>query len=644
MDKDLRIKELERELRLVKNKLETNGRNQSHNFSLPSSPINPSHLTSSILENIHAPLLLLNNKLEVVFANKAFYENFQVYKDETLGQPLFEIGSSQWDIPELRDVLESILPQKNKLSNFEVFHDFEKIGERWILLNAREIDIPDVSESYILMTLEDITRRKKAESRLIKSEQLFHEMFYSSTSLLAIFKGPEYIIEKANDAIIKVWGKGKDVIGKPLLEVLPELKDQGFQELLDNVFKTGEVFHAHQLPVDLEINGKMETRYFDFTYQPQRNAKGEIIGVADIARDVTEEALLSQQIQKSEKEFRGLVDFMPHKISIADEDGNAIFYNKSWLDYTGMKMDEIVESHWTEIVHPDHTEKVKKELEECLSLGKTLDVELKLKDKNGNYKWHLCKAIALKDDGIITSWISSSIEIQKLKEEEQRKEDFLKLVSHELKTPVTSIKGYVQLLQTILNNQDNKAKPYLNRIETQIERLIRLISEMLDLSRFEQNELELHKEKFSLNEHVEYIIEDITYTHKDVQIELEHLCECEIMADKDRIGQVIINFITNALKYSPDTKRVLVKVFRKQDDNVAVSVKDFGIGIQEKDIKRIFNRFYRVSAKNEETYAGFGIGLYLSNKIIDRHNGKIFVDSEPGEGSEFTFVLPLNQT
>ncbi|MCG9972327.1 ATP-binding protein [Christiangramia crocea] len=484
------------------------------------------------------------------------------------------------------------------------------------------------------------------ESSANLKEEIYQlkDFLYSSTAQIAFLKGPDYRIEFANKSVIKVWGKGDDVVGKPLFDVIPEVRDQGIEDYLNKVYNSGEPYHARALPVEHNINGEMVKSYFDFSYMPHYNSDGKIVGVDIIAQDVTQQAMLHQKVRKSEKEFRGLVDFMPHKISIADAEGNSVFYNKSWLDYTGMTMDEFLDSHWTQIIHPEHVEKVEQELAECLEKGKDLDIELKIKDKNGDYKWHLCRAIAMKDDGITTSWISSSTQIQKLKEEEQRKEDFLKLVSHELKTPVTSIKGYVQLLQSILNSEkDNITKPYLHRIEDQIERLIRLISEMLDLSRIEQNELELHTEEFSLNEHVENIIEDIFHTNKDIQIELEHLCKCDIVADKDRIGQVIINFITNALKYSMDAKRVLVKVFYENENHVAVSVKDFGIGIEKKDLNRIFKRFYRVSAKNEETYAGFGIGLYLSNEIIERHNGKILVDSEPGEGSQFTFILPLNQ-
>ena len=490
---------------------------------------------------------------------------------------------------------------------------------------------------------EDVVKGLESETHKFK------ELVYSSKFLFAIFMGEDYIIDVANKSIKEVWGKGDDVIGKPLLEVLPELKSQGIKELLDNVYNTGEPYHADEVPIKLVVNGKPELRYFDFTYQPQKNSLGEIVGVADIATDVTKQALLNKKIKKSEREFRKLVNFMPHKISLANAEGETIFYNQNWLDYVGKNLEDFIEEPWTNILHPDEKAEIEEVVAGCLTDGNNLDKEIRLRNRDGDYKWHICRATAVtNDEGEITSWISSSTEIQNLKDEERRNEDFLKLVSHELKTPVTSIKGYVQLLLSILpkNNSDADKKliikPYLNRIETQVERLIRLISEMLDMSRIEQNELELKKEQFNLNLHAEEIIEDLTYTNKDIQLELEHNFNCDIVADRDRIGQVLINFVTNAVKYSPNTNRVQIKIHQYNPEMAAVTVKDFGIGIEEKELTQIFKRFYRISGEKADTYAGFGIGLFLSNEIIERHNGKIFVKSEIGKGSEFTFTIPLN--
>ncbi len=220
-------------------------------------------------------------------------------------------------------------------------------------------------------------------------------------------------------------------------------------------------------------------------------------------------------------------------------------------------------------------------------------------------------------------------------------------MSHELKTPVTSIKGYVQLLLSILQQQKEDAPEFmpfrssLRRIDDQVTRLTRLISEMLDLSRIEENRLELKRTKFDLNELVLETVQDINRTSIEHNISVEQEQKCLINADKDRVGQVIINLITNAIKYSPHNRDIVVKVFKSKEKEAGVTVVDQGIGISEADQKEIFKRFHRVSGKDEETYAGLGIGLFLASEIIERHGGMLSVSSKPGEGSAFTFTIPV---
>ncbi|MEH6408306.1 MAG: HAMP domain-containing sensor histidine kinase, partial [Leeuwenhoekiella sp.] len=245
------------------------------------------------------------------------------------------------------------------------------------------------------------------------------------------------------------------------------------------------------------------------------------------------------------------------------------------------------------------------------------------------------------------TWIGTNTQIQKLKEEEKRKEDFLKLVSHELKTPVTSVKGYVQLLLSMINSSTDRSidsiplKSSLERIDSQVTRLTRLISELLDLSRLEESKLELKKEIFEISELVENTIKDIKLSSGQANIVASYKCECNVFADKDRIGQVLINFITNAIKYSPNNKNIIIELYRSDADNIAVSVTDQGIGIERENQSKIFDRFFRVSGKNEETYAGFGIGLYLAKDIVERHKGTVEVQSKIGAGSTFIFTLPI---
>ncbi|MCH4823146.1 ATP-binding protein [Gramella lutea] len=521
-------------------------------------------------------------------------------------------------------------PDQRRIEELE-----RKLNER-----TKEVEQLQANASYL----------ERENLKLKEENQQYKGVIFSSASLITYLKGPEYIIEFANEPIRNVWGKGDQVVGKPLFEVIPEVREQGIEDYLNQAFYKGEPFHAQSLPVEHNVNGELIKSYFDFSYMPQRNDDGEILGIGVIALDVTSQALLHEKIRNSERQFRELVNFMPHKITVVNSEGKGIFCNQNWLDYTGKSFMEFIGQTDFEMFHPDDRKKVSSEAKNCFFKGEILDIEARIEDKNGDYKWHLIKATPIKDgEEQVTSWITSSTEIQKIKEDEKRKEDFLKLVSHELKTPVTSIKGYVQLLLATLSKKANEennplpVKTYLHRMENQVERLIRLISEMLDLSRIEQNELELRYEKFNLNKHVEEIVQDLTCSSINLDLKLSHDFNCEVYADKDRIGQVIINFVNNALKYSPDSNKVEISVYDHKDGQVAISVKDFGIGIAKKEQDQIFKKFYRISGNKDDTYAGFGIGLYLSNEIIERHQGKIYVKSEKGKGSKFTFTLPINQ-
>jgi len=595
--------------------------------------------------------LLKGKDLIIQTANKPILDFWQ--KDEkVVGKPLIEVH------PEIREqgleallhnVLESEKPQYGYEMPVHISRENKKDLAYFNFVYQPQKNRQNKIEEVAVIA-QEVTPKAIYHSNIKKNEFKFRQLIDSSDSLLAIFIGDNYVIDVANNPIREVWGKGLDVIGKPLFELLPELKTQGIKELLDGVYNTGIPYHDKEVAVELVIHGKPEIRYFDITYQPQKDPCGNIIGVANYAADVTRQALLNKKISESEKEFRELVNFMPHKIAMSNAEGEPVFFNNSWINYTGRSVQDLLENSWQELIHPDDREFTKQLINQGLQTGEDIEIELRIYNREKRAKWHLARATAIRnDEGVINSWIISNTEIHKLKEEEKRKEDFLKLVSHELKTPVTSIKGYVQLLLAMLPKQNGEAdkkltiKPYLNRIESQVERLIRLLTEMLDMSKIEQNELELKNERFNLNDHVEEVIEDITYSHKDIQIELNHEFNCEVVADRNRIGQVIINLVTNAVKYSPNTKHIQIRIYEYKAKFVGITIKDFGIGIAPKEQNKIFKRFYRVSGNKDDTYDGFGIGLYLSKEIIKRHHGKIYVNSEIGKGSEFTFVLPLNR-
>jgi PAS domain S-box-containing protein len=245
----------------------------------------------------------------------------------------------------------------------------------------------------------------------------------------------------------------------------------------------------------------------------------------------------------------------------------------------------------------------------------------------------------------ITENIKQLEELRKLNESDKMKSDFIKMASHELKTPVTSMKGYTQLLLTALNENEKtfsipQIKTSLTSIDKQITRLTRLMSELFDLSKIETGQLELNKELFNINELVAEIVQEILYTNSKHRIKILEAHRCKVFGDKDRVGQVLTNFLTNAIKYSPSSELIEVRM-KLLKGSISISVKDYGIGIDKKDQEKIFERFYRVHGKEEQTYPGFGIGLFIAKEIILRHGGTIFLESKKGKGSVFTFTLPI---
>jgi two-component system sensor histidine kinase/response regulator len=231
-------------------------------------------------------------------------------------------------------------------------------------------------------------------------------------------------------------------------------------------------------------------------------------------------------------------------------------------------------------------------------------------------------------------------EIEFRKQAEYKKDEFISIASHELKTPLTSVKGYVQLLERSIGRGDvETVKKHLQKAQTQLEKLNNLIADLLDISKIESGKLKFNKQYFHIDDMLKNIVEIMHQSFPDFNIIINGQVNKEVFGDEMRIEQVVINFLTNAIKYSPGTSEVMINV-QEKNDQIYVGVRDHGIGIGAEEQKSLFEKFYRV----EETalhFQGLGIGLYISSEIIRRHGGEVGVQSTLGEGSEFFFKIPV---
>jgi signal transduction histidine kinase len=232
-------------------------------------------------------------------------------------------------------------------------------------------------------------------------------------------------------------------------------------------------------------------------------------------------------------------------------------------------------------------------------------------------------------------------DITERKAAEQQRNDFIGIVSHELKTPVTSLKAFGQVLQLQLEKaNDQHMVKMLSRMDAQINKLTHLINDLLDATKIEGGELQFHQELFSFPELLEEIIEEVQRTSEKHKIKQQDVIALHVNGDRERIGQVLTNFLTNAIKYSPDANEIIVRMSIR-DNQLVCSVQDFGIGIPANKIDKVFERFFRLADDKLHSFPGIGLGLFISSEIIKRQGGRIWAESSPGIGSTFSFSLPL---
>jgi len=241
--------------------------------------------------------------------------------------------------------------------------------------------------------------------------------------------------------------------------------------------------------------------------------------------------------------------------------------------------------------------------------------------------------------GEFSSFTGVVMDISELKKDDERKNDFIGMVSHELKTPLTSLNGYIQILQMNVKKIDNSFMAgALEKAQRQVKKMTSMINGFLNISRLESGKIVLNKTTFRLDLLLAALVEEANLLDANHHVSYQARDEIEIFADEDKVTNVISNLLNNAFKYSPENSAISIN-YRIAGEMVQINVIDQGMGIEAADKEKLFERYYR--AENYNTISGFGIGLYLSAEIVRRHNGKIWVESEPGKGSTFSFILPL---
>ena len=594
----------------------------------------------------HAPLgiaLLEGDDLVFTFANRQYFETFDRTDLELIGKSFLD------SFPENREqmlpIFEHVLKSGEPYSGYELLMPVKRKGglvDMFFNFSYSPVKDKDGKVVAVLATISDV-------SEIARSRQIFRdseERLRLSTENNAIATWDLNLKEKSikhGDYLSEIFGEPKDK--KMTFEELRSyLLDEDRKNIVEPAFaeamKTGLYnYEARLITADNELrwirtHGKV---YFDDNQEPVR--------MVGIMQNITEAKTHQLKLEASEERYRNLADFVPQFIWVADAKGNLYYFNKATLEYTGYSMEELLnEPGWIGVVHPEDREYNLQVWAHSIETKQPFTFEHRFKSSDGSYKWQLSRAIPIMDDqNEVEYWLGTSTDIDAIKRDEQQRNDFIKMANHELKTPVSTIKGYVQLLLKMLPEEtDPMLTSSLKTINNQVNKLTALIGDLLDITKIEIGSLPLHIERKDLVEEVKRSIEDIQATNPNHEFNFDKngIEEIFVNLDTERFSQVMMNLFTNAVKYSPTNNKVNISL-EKQDGGVVISVQDFGIGIDKAEAKKIFEQFYRVSGKDEKTYPGFGIGLFIVQEILIKLNGKIWVESEKGKGSTFKVWLPL---
>lgn len=383
-------------------------------------------------------------------------------------------------------------------------------------------------------------------------------------------------------------------------------------------------------------------RWFLARGAPVYDEAGQIVRWFGTCTDIEDQKRIEEALRASQERAQALMESSIMGIIIIDGE-TLIEANDAFLQMTGYTREDVRNGmlSLSKIMSPEYASHNQLALEEFATSQQVRPYETAYVCKDGNYLPILAGEVALPHHP--SQRIGFVLDNSARKELERRKDDFISMASHELKTPLTSLRLQAQLLRKKLERQENAISvPVLSRMEEQVKCLERLVGEFLDVSKIQVGRLEYIREKVELDTLLHDIAETMQQMSTTHTISVHGATHISLIGDRDRLGQVFTNLISNAIKYSPAASTVDVEI-SAHAEKVLISVHDQGIGIPREQHEKIFERFYRAVAPSQKAFPGLGMGLYIVAEIVKQHGGAISVESVVGEGSTFQVTLPLEK-
>jgi len=486
------------------------------------------------------------------------------------------------------------------------------------------------------------------------NEGLFKLLFEKSPgSLLVTADAPRFTIAAVSDAYLQITSvQREDVVGKGFFEVFPDTGDDPNDEntarkVFTKVIETGLKIDVPVYRFDMKepVTKISSEHYWSCSNIPISGLEGKVAYILNTVVDITGEVKAKQVAIESENRLLMAADATGLAFWVLDIKTADFSFSPQMVTIFGHPPNTVVSlSFIRNQVHPDDMQNIVLVAYNRALVTGQYEYEVRIFWPDESMRWIRTKGMVLfNDKNQPERMLGTIVDITESKRDEERKNDFIAMASHELKTPLTSLKAYIQLLEVKLSgSSDPFVITSLTKALNQVNKMGALVHSFLDLSKIEPGKLQLKKNVFDINKLAQDIIAESRVIAGTHSLKFSANGDIEVHADREKIGQVISNFISNAIKYSPKGSTVTLAT-EAIENHVRVSVADQGIGIKPRDQEKIFQRFYRVEDDDMKHVAGFGIGLYLSSEIIHRHKGQISVESEEGKGSIFSFTLPLEK-
>lgn len=577
-------------------------------------------MLASLLEHLTAAIMILDRAGRVIYLSHQQDPLLAHVREMLLGSVLWEALPEAAEMPffgKYRDAFQASLPL-----NFE---EYLSASSKWF-----EIHVLPSPDSWAI-SIQDITHRKREQESL-------------SRAAAVVTFSDDAIFSKSFDGTILSWNNGAkrlygyaahEIIGQSVQVLVPLDRQQEMQDNLRLIQAGGYIDHFET--VRLRKDGSLVD--VSLIISPIRNACGQVTGSATITRDISERRKLQEQIRRNEQNLQAIIDGSPACIYVKDVQGSYTHVNKQVADLSHTTKEQMLGKRDSDFFPQEFAAIFQAHDQEVLETKRAGAWEEEAPHEDGLHTYLSVKFPLFDDHGVPNAVCGISTDITERKLLERRKDDFISMASHELKTPLTTLIAYTELLHRFLDQENNqKVLHYLSRMDAQLTKFARLITDLLDIAKVHAGKLMFVEENLLIDDLVGEVVEHFLPTAPQHRILIEGSAGW-VIGDRDRLGQVLLNLLSNAVKYSPQADRVMVRLSQSSGE-VTVSIQDFGIGIPSQHREHIFERFYRVPGNSEKLFPGLGIGLFLCQQIIHRHGGRIWVESVEGQGATFSFALP----